>query len=118
MTANSASGAIHSSSCIQKKQTISPARQRLVELLQELNFGRIENLIVRGGEPVLDPMPEIIREHKFEGDNGPRSEAYLADFALKQQHLDLLKLFDELGDVTLLILTCKHGLPFSCEIPA
>lgn len=39
------------------KASLTPARRRLLELMQEINFGRIEGLAVRGGEPVLDPPP-------------------------------------------------------------
>jgi hypothetical protein len=37
------------------KAALSPARRRLVELMQEINYGRIERLEVRDGEPVFDP---------------------------------------------------------------
>ena len=39
------------------KTSLTPARRRLVELMQEVNFGRIERLKVRDWEPVLDPPP-------------------------------------------------------------
>ena len=39
------------------KQSLSPARRRLVELMQEVNFGRIEGLHVRDGEPILEQAP-------------------------------------------------------------
>ena len=44
----------------------------MLELLQRLNFGRLEGLPVRGGEPVLVPPPRAIREYKFGGEKGPR----------------------------------------------
>jgi hypothetical protein len=99
------------------KQSISPARQRLLSLLQTLNFGRIEHLIVRNGEPILDPLPRIIREYKFAGENGARPETLTGDFRLKTQLLDLFQLLDDIGDGTLLVLTVKHGLPFQAELP-
>jgi len=33
--------------------------------MQRINFGRILNLSVRRGQPVLDPPPRIIREMKL-----------------------------------------------------
>ena len=99
------------------KAALSPARRRLVELLQTVNFGRVEGLVVRGGEPVLDPLPRVTREHKFGGENGPRPEAARADCALKPQHLDLMRLLDAVGDGTVAVLSVKHGLPFSAELP-
>ena len=99
------------------KSGLSPARQRLVELLQRLNFGRIENLQVRGGEPVLDPLPRVTREHKFAGENGPRPEAARADCRLKSQVADLMHLLDDIGDGTIAVLSVKHGVPFHAELP-
>jgi hypothetical protein len=96
---------------------LSPARRRLVALLQRVNFGRLEGLVVRGGEPVLDPPPAVVREHKFAGENGPRPEAGRPDLALKSQHLDLLVELDRLGDGVIPVLTVKHGLPFSADLP-
>src|SRR5262245_59935470 len=53
---------------------LSRPRRRLVELMQNLNFGRIEVLVIRNGNPILDPLPRVVREVKFGGDNGPRPE--------------------------------------------
>jgi hypothetical protein len=98
------------------KASLSPARRRLVEIFQEINFGRIEQLQIRGGEPVLSPKPNVIREHKFNSENGPRGEAG-RDCVLKSQVRDLMQLLDEIGDGTIAVLTVKHGLPFHAELP-
>jgi hypothetical protein len=100
-----------------RKLALSPARQRLVELLQHINFGRIEGLEVRGGEPVLDPQPRVVREHKFCSDNGPRPEVGRADYALKDQVADLMRLLDDIRDGVIAELSVKHGLPFHAELP-
>lgn len=100
------------------KSALSPDRRRLVELCQRLNFGRIEGLEVRGGEPVFDPQPRTVREFKFAGDNGPRPESRRADCALKDQVGDLMRLLDAVGDGVIETLTVKHGLPFLAEVPA
>ncbi|MBP3954764.1 hypothetical protein J8F10_05635 [Gemmata sp. G18] len=99
------------------KSALSTPRQRLIELLQRLNFGRVENLHVRAGEPVFDPPPATVREHKFAGENGPRPEAGRPDVVLKAQHLDLMALLDAIGNGTVTVLAVKHGLPFSAEVP-
>ncbi len=98
------------------KSALSHARQQLIELLQETNFGRIERLEVRGGEPVLDPRPAVVIEYKFAAENGCRPETGVRDFTLRQQHLDLLRLLDTIGDGVIGVLSCKHGLPFACEL--
>lgn len=94
------------------KRTLSPARRQLVELLQRLNFARIEDLAIVQGEPRFEPAPRILREVKFGSENGPRPELVCRDFELKAQLLDLFHLFDQLGTGTLELLEVKHGLPF------
>jgi hypothetical protein len=98
------------------KSTLSPARRWLVEICQRLNFGRIEHLEIRSGEPIFDLAPRVIREHKFCSDNSPRPEAG-RDCQLKNQVADLMQLLDDVGDGTITVLTVKHGLPFHAELP-
>jgi hypothetical protein len=57
------------------KSSLTPARCRLVERLQQLNFGRVEGLLVRGGEPVFGPATRVVREIKFGGENAPGPNA-------------------------------------------
>jgi hypothetical protein len=78
------------------KASLSEPRRRLVELMQRVNFGRIEGLAVRAGEPVLAPPPRVVNEIKFGGENGPRPELAAADFALKAQVVELFHHFDRL----------------------
>lgn len=104
-----------------RKASLSPARRRLLELLQQVNFGRMETLVVANGEPVFNPPPRIVREIKFGGENGPRQELGIADFHLKSQVVDLLAFLDELQNGTIDVLDVKHGLPFRAvvaEVPA
>lgn len=95
---------------------LSPARRRLLALLQQVNYGRVEHLVVRGGEPVLDPRPRVVADVKFGGDNAARPEARPADFALKAQHRDLLALLDRLGDGVIPLLVARDGLPYRAEV--
>jgi len=98
------------------KRSLSAPRRRLLELMQEINFGRIEGLAVRGGEPVLDPPPRVVREIKFGGENGPRRELGSDDFALKAQAVEFFTHLSRLGDGTVEILEIKHGLPFRMSV--
>jgi len=96
----------------QTKDAISPARKRLVQIMQELNFGRIESLMIRSGEPVWDPAPRIIRQIKLCGDNGPRLDQGIKDFKLKNQVGELFDHFNSLGTCCIESLEVQHGLPF------
>lgn len=97
---------------VRLKSSLSPDRQRLIEWMQSIHFGRIENLAVRGGDPVFDPKPRVVREIKLGGENGPRPEAAIPDFPLKAQVVELLGELDRLGHGVIECLEIKHGLPF------
>ena len=98
------------------KSGLSASRRQLVELMQDINFGRLEELAIRGAEPVLDPPPAIVREIKFGGDNGPRPERRTDDFLLKSEVLELFGALDDLGDGVVNVLEIKHGLPFRMSL--
>jgi hypothetical protein len=98
------------------KSSLSEAQGRLVQLLQNLNFGRIECLRVKAGEPIFEPEPRVIQKLKMGGDNTPRPEAALEDFWLKQQTVEMLTAIANLRDGEVLSIEVKHGLPFAIEI--
>jgi hypothetical protein len=88
------------------------SRLLLLREMQRVNFGRLESLVIRAGEPVIDPRPTIVREHKFGGENGPRPEIERDDFDLKRQVVELFEFFDQLQDGKIDVLEIRHGLPF------
>lgn len=98
------------------KASLSPQRQRFVEMLQGLGFGTIYGQHVRDGEPILTPPPRVVREIKFGGDNGPHAMTTAEDFVLKQQVRDFFAQLDAIGTGIILSLEVKHGLPFRMTI--
>jgi hypothetical protein len=98
------------------KSNLTPKRQHLIELMQDINFGRITNFSVRNGEPELTPESIIEREIKLCGHNGPRLEIECDDFALKQEVLALFEQLTRMGTGTIRELSIKHGLPFLMRI--
>ena len=98
------------------KSNLTPGKQRLIELMQDINFGRITHLPVCDGEPVLTPETIIEREIKLAGQNGPRSEIDRDDFALRKEVLALFEQLARLGTGTIRELSIKHGLPFLMRI--
>jgi len=47
---------------------LSPERARLVRLFQTINFGRIEELEIRNGEPQFSPPPRVFVEVKLDSE--------------------------------------------------
>ena len=93
------------------KTSLSPARQRLVELMQEINFGRIEALDVRAGEPVLEPAPRVLRDFLLGKSNAPHRVRVRDDFVLKTEVIELFDLFDRERSATVESLVVQNGLP-------
>jgi hypothetical protein len=93
------------------KRSLSPERRRLVELMQKINFGRIEGLRVFDGEPVLDPPPRVFREIRFGGENAPHAAHDRNDFSLKKEHIELFAQLDRERSVTVEQLVVNNGLP-------
>ncbi len=93
------------------KRTLTPARQRLVELMQEVNFGRIEALHIRDGEPVFEPPPRVLRDFLFGKTNAANPARGKDDFALKEQLIELFDLFDRERTLTVESLVVQNGLP-------
>lgn len=99
-----------------RKSSLSPLRARLIELMQRINYGRIERLTVCQGEPIFDPPPHVIRDIKFGGENGPRAEVAKSDFALKAQVRDLFTQLEALGDGVIPCIEIQRGLPFRMTV--
>jgi hypothetical protein len=98
------------------RTTLSEPRKNLIDLMQRLKFGRIERLVVRDGEPVLDPAPRIVRDIKIGGEKGSSHELDNQDFALRSQEVEMLEHLSRLRDGTLDVVEVKHGLPFKLVI--
>lgn len=101
---------------MQTKSLLTASRRRLLEVMQEINYGLIEGLVILDGEPVFDPPPRRVRDVKFCAENGPRPEAAIEDFALKAQVRDLFAHLDALGNGTIRRLEVQRGLPFRMQV--
>jgi hypothetical protein len=98
------------------KSDLSREGQALVEQMQRINFGRIEHLPVRGGQPVWSAQSRVIRKIKFGGENAPRTESGHGNFELKRQVIDLFDQLEIIGEGYILSVEIKHGLPFAMDV--
>ena len=90
---------------------LSAPWQRLVRLFQSINFGRIEDLEVRSGEPVFSPAPRVLFSVDLGSDEGARAEYDLGDFALPKETVRLMDHVSELGHGTVALIDVRAGLP-------
>lgn len=92
-------------------KALSPDRQRLVQLMTDVQFGVIVGLQVIGGEPDFTSPPTIYRRHHF-GDRKVRRVAKLrADFELKVAIIDFFDLCSRLVNFEIDELKIENGLP-------
>ncbi|HUT52163.1 MAG TPA: hypothetical protein VM658_02110 [bacterium] len=98
------------------KSSLSPARRRLLDLMSDIYFGRIERLSVQDGEPMFEPPPKVVRKIKIGGENGPHRDEGKRDFVLKDKVREFFDHLAGLGNGTISRIEVQAGLPFSLEI--
>ncbi len=93
------------------KAHLTAGQKCLVEWMQRMYYGRIEGLLVRGGQPICDPPPRVVREVKLGGERGPHPMHGRQDFPLKEEVQDLFAEMERIGDGVILLIEVRHGLP-------
>jgi hypothetical protein len=101
------------------KASLSTGQRLVVEAMQRLWFGRIENMQVRNGEPILhsDPPPRFIQDIRLgTGDGLPPQLENAPNFILKAQVIELFERLGRVGQGTVAAIEVRHGLPFRLVI--
>lgn len=98
------------------KSNLSTDHRKLLELMQSINFGRIENILVEDGRPVITRDTRVEREVKLGGANGPRPELESPNYALKQSQVELFNQIAQMEDGLISQIEVKHGLPFLMRV--
>ena len=94
----------------------SIARQRLVRLMQEVRFGRIEDLRVGDGEPLWSLGPRVVRDIVFGKGPVTTCQPSTGDFQLKRSVAEMFKLFDHEHSFEIEYIEVQHGLPLRVRI--
>lgn len=95
---------------------ITESQQTLLQLMQEIHYGRIEGLVVRNGEPVIEPNTKVLRDVKLGPQAKRRPIIIDRDYLDKSQVSDMLRQFRRLGDGIVQSLEIHNGLPFRMQI--
>lgn len=97
--------------------SLTDSQRRLLRLMREMYFGRIEGLCIHNGEPVFDDEPpRVFQQFKFGANDGPRPREPSEDFCLKAQMVEFFDCLRTLGDAEVESLEIQHGLPFRMSV--
>jgi hypothetical protein len=96
---------------------LTVAQRQLVQVMHEYQFGRLENVLVQAGQPLLDEM-KIVRVVRLGGEDAGTKVPCTDEFQLKQAVCDLLDELALIKDGTVLRLEFKRGLPCLLETTA
>ena len=91
---------------------LSTQQQALVQIMGEHRFGWIENLPVRGGQPVFTPDVKIVRVAKLGAETVGQEPLHANEFELKGPLRELFDEFVRLQNGIVVRLEFRHGLPF------
>lgn len=98
------------------RTSLSHSEQTLLQLMQEIHYGRIEGLVVRGGEPVIEPNTKVLKDIKLDLNAKRRPIIIDRDYQDKAQVMEMLRQFRRLGDGVVQLLEVHNGLPFRMQI--
>jgi hypothetical protein len=100
---------------MRRSSELSPQQRSLLEIMHEHQFGRIENMSIRAGQPVLDQDLKVVRVASLGGENGGTNFPAPDEFELKRAVCELFDELVRLGHGTVVKLEFKRGLPCRLE---
>ena len=91
---------------------LSASRQALVRLFQTINYGCVQALEVRLGEPLLScPGPIVLVDVRLDSEESQRPELALADFVLCAEVYRLMCLLDHVENGKISKIEVRAGIP-------
>ncbi len=95
-----------------RKSSLSPARQKLVDVMSEIRFGRIRSLFIQDGEPSFGPQTTVLPEIRFDSEQPAAAKPSSGDFDIRRQVVALFEAFDRIDTGRIDFLEIRHGLPW------
>ncbi|MDD5698395.1 MAG: hypothetical protein PHH77_07235 [Victivallaceae bacterium] len=96
-----------------RKNELSVSQWKLLELMRQVGYGRINNLMVEKGDPVISPESSIERDLKLDAEDIRIKTA--DDSPLKKK---TIKCFDQLGKIKdgfIRKIEIRGGLPIQIQ---
>jgi hypothetical protein len=100
------------------RASLTEARRSLLDRGLQLGFGRIEQVVLKNGEPLVDGRVRFVRTVKFGGEKELPAKPVHADFALTRPWLEFFEELDTLQDGTIDRIELRHGQPLFMEVDA
>jgi len=97
---------------------ITRAERMLLDIMSDHQFGRLENVPVHDGQPVLDQSVKVVRVARLGAEGRETPTLSVEQFELKKAACDLLDELVRLGEGMIVRLEFRHGLPFLLETVA
>jgi hypothetical protein len=98
------------------RTSLTEPEKRLARIFHRIQFGRIEGMLFRDGEPAFDPLPRIFRKIKLGAGDNIGTADYSEDSLLRPQEVDLFNRLRKLEDGKLDFLEVHNGLPSLMKI--
>lgn len=96
--------------------SLSHSERRLLQLMQEIHYGRIDGLVVRDGEPHIEASTRVLRDVKFGPASRKRPVLIDHNYLDNPQVVDMLQQFCSIGEGIVKTLEIHDGLPFRMQI--
>ncbi|MCE5322413.1 hypothetical protein LLG46_03740 [bacterium] len=100
----------------QNQLQITEAQKRLLQLMQEIHYGKVEDLVISDGEPVMGLPVKVLRDVKLSGESSRKPILADCDNLDKPQVVEMLRQFRRLGDGVVQLVEIHDGLPFRIHI--
>jgi len=94
---------------------LTVAQRSLFHIMREYQFGRIENMHVRAGQPLLDHDARLVRIARLDRDSHRADVRGGDDFQLKRPFCELFDELMRLQDCLVVRLEFRHALPLQLE---
>lgn len=93
------------------KRSLDISHLRLLEIIDELGFGRIEQLSIHNGQPCYERTLRIVEEIKLGSERERRPDHCNADLTMKKEFEDLFNRLSQLRN-GIVDIEVRHSIPF------
>ena len=100
---------------LQTTRDLSREQRALVDVMRSFEFGRVENMKIQNGHPILDQSVRIVRVARLGGKSGGNNVPRADEFELNRAIWHLFEELTRLGNGLVVSLEFKRGLPCLLE---